>query len=110
MLTIVSSAEFLPYVFQILSQLLELHKKDSLGPFYQAILPSLTNSVLWEVQANVPPLVRLLCAYLTKGTQLILSHTKLEEILGIFQKLVISMATDVDGFVILDTIIVTLPP
>jgi len=58
---------------------------------------------------NIPPLVRLLCAYLNKAPQLIVQLNKVEEILGIFQKLVASKATDHEGFAILNAIVLNLP-
>jgi len=130
-------SEFLPYVFQILSQLLELNTKDAISELYQMLLSPLMTSGLWEPQGerklsslhcfcvvltyplpcsccscgtgNIPPLVRLLCAYLNKAPQLIVSQGKVEGILGIFQKLVSSKATDHEGFAILNSIVLNLP-
>ncbi len=47
---------------------------------------------MWERPANIPALVRLLCAYLEKGKPTVLP--KLESLLGVFQKLLASRATD----------------
>ena len=56
----------MPYVFQILSLLLELHT-TSIPESYLALFPHLLQPILWERLANIPPLVRLLQAYIEKG-------------------------------------------
>lgn len=61
-----SFAEFLPYVFQVMSLLLEIHS-NSIPSSYMALFPHLLQPVLWERTGNIPPLVRLLQAYLEKG-------------------------------------------
>lgn len=61
-----SGAEFLPYVFQVMSLLLEIHS-NSIPSSYMALFPHLLQPVLWERTGNIPPLVRLLQAYLEKG-------------------------------------------
>ena len=60
--------EFIPYVFQILSLLLEMHT-DSVPAPYMALFPHLLMPVLWERMGNIPPLVRLLQAYVEKGAK-----------------------------------------
>lgn len=62
----VSHAEFVPYVFQVMSLLLEIHAND-IPASYMALFPHLLQPVLWERTGNIPPLVRLLQAYLEKG-------------------------------------------
>ena len=52
-------SEFMPYVFQILSLMLELHS-SSIPESYLALFPHLLQPVLWERLGNIPPLVRLL--------------------------------------------------
>lgn len=61
-----SVVEFLPYVFQVMSLLLEMHS-NSIPASYMALFPHLLQPVLWERTGNIPPLVRLLQAYLEKG-------------------------------------------
>lgn len=67
-----SLAEFLPYVFQVMSLLLEIHS-DSIPSSYMALFPHLLQPVLWERTGNIPPLVRLLQAFLEKGASSISS-------------------------------------
>lgn len=83
------STPFPPYP-QVLAQLLEA--RDGLSAAYEALFPPLLTPAMWERPGNVPPLVRLLCAYASKGKPLVLS--KLEMVLGVFQKLLARGATD----------------
>lgn len=96
--------EFAPYVFQILSQLLEIRPLP-LPPAYMALFPPLLSPVLWERSGNVPALVRLLQAYLQKAHADIVSGNHLQAILGVFQKLVASKAHDHEGFYVLNTLL-----
>ena len=61
-------SEFIPYVFQILSLLIELHK-DTVPETYMVLFPHLLTPLLWERPGNIPPLVRLLQAYIEKGAK-----------------------------------------
>lgn len=66
-------AEFIPYVFQILSLLLELQSSQVPEP-YMALFPHLLLPVLWERPGNIPPLVRLLQAFIERGASQIESE------------------------------------
>lgn len=61
-------SEFIPYVFQILSLLIELHT-DAIPDTYIQLFPHLLVPLLWERPGNIPPLVRLLQAYIAKGAK-----------------------------------------
>lgn len=61
-------SEFIPYVFQILSLLIELHR-ESVPDTYMQLFPHLLTPLLWERPGNIPPLVRLLQAYIEKGAR-----------------------------------------
>lgn len=75
--------EFMPYVFQMLSLLLELRGEGGGGEgagepeMYAALLPCLVAPPLWERPANVRPLVRLLCAFVLTRAALVLGSGKL---------------------------------
>lgn len=120
--------EFMPYVFQLLAQLLEQHGGHDLTPDYVALLNPLMNPPLWEqgvyclkpwlreygsdkvktnicLIGNIPALVRLIQTYLAKGANTILAENKLEPILGIFQqKLVNSRQNDHYGMLLLEAV------
>uniref|UniRef100_A0A3Q0SLW7 Exportin-2 n=1 Tax=Amphilophus citrinellus TaxID=61819 RepID=A0A3Q0SLW7_AMPCI len=103
--------EFLPYVFQVMSLLLEIHS-NSIPASYMALFPHLLQPVLWERTGNIPPLVRLLQAYLEKGGATIANSAadKIPGLLGVFQKLIASKANDHQGFYLLNSIIEHMPP
>jgi len=62
--------EFVPYVFQILSLMLELRGGEGNVPQpYMALFPHLLVPVLWERSGNIKPLVRLLQAFIQIGHQ-----------------------------------------
>ncbi|KAI8375933.1 Cse1-domain-containing protein [Radiomyces spectabilis] len=101
--------EFTPYVFQLLAQLLEHHTGTELPQMYIGLLDPLLNPGIWE-QGNIPALVRLLQAYMSRGINTILANNKLETILGIFQqKLVYSRQNDHYGMLLLNTVIKHVP-
>ncbi|GFO03315.1 exportin-2-like [Plakobranchus ocellatus] len=99
--------EFIPYVFQILSLLMEQHSGD-IPTTYLALFPHLLAPVLWERPGNIPPLVRLIQAYIQKGSHQIEAE-KLNGLLGVFQKLIASKTHDHEGFYLLNYIIEFVP-
>ncbi|XP_043510081.1 exportin-2 [Frieseomelitta varia] len=97
--------EFLPYVFQILALLLELRTTQDMPEAYLALFPCLLSSVLFERQANIHPLNRLLRAFISHGAHHIVAQDKTNGLLGVFQKLIASKANDHEGFLLLQSII-----
>uniref|UniRef100_A0AAY4E783 Exportin-2 n=1 Tax=Denticeps clupeoides TaxID=299321 RepID=A0AAY4E783_9TELE len=67
---------------------------------------------VFQRTGNIPPLVRLLQAYLEKGGSAIASTAadKIPGLLGVFQKLIASKANDHQGFYLLNSIIEHMPP
>nr|XP_012134672.1 PREDICTED: exportin-2 isoform X2 [Megachile rotundata] len=96
--------EFLPYVFQILALLLELRSQD-MPDAYLALFPCLLSAVLFERQANIHPMNRLLRAFISHGAHHIVAQDKTNGLLGVFQKLIASKANDHEGFLLLQSII-----
>lgn len=94
--------EFTPYVFQVLAQLLEFRPEGAgLGPAYTSLFPPLLSATLWEKKGNVPGLVRLLQAYIRRSANEPLLLDSLKQMLGIFQLLNASTATEASGFELL---------
>ena len=60
-------AEFIPYVFQVLALMLEMHAENAVSPPYLALFPHLLLPALWSRDGNIPPLIRLLQAYVSRG-------------------------------------------
>jgi exportin-2 (importin alpha re-exporter) len=96
--------EFAPYVFQVLAQMLEC-RPAPLPPHYMQLFPPLLSPQLWERQGNVPALVRLLEAYLTRAPVELVHGNHLTGVLGVFQKLNASRAHDHEGFYILNALV-----
>jgi len=99
--------EFVPYVFQIMSLMLELHSNGTVPQPYMAIFPFLIMPLLWERPANIQPLVRLLQAFISRGTAQVVEH--ISGLLGIFQKLIASKNNDHEGFYLLQSMIENMP-
>ncbi|KAG7209545.1 hypothetical protein KM043_015625 [Ampulex compressa] len=97
--------EFIPYVFQILALLLELRTTQDVPEPYIALFPCLLAPVLFERQANIHPLNRLLQAFISRGSHHIIAQEKTSGLLGVFQKLIASKANDHEGFLLIQSII-----
>jgi exportin-2 (importin alpha re-exporter) len=102
-------AEFMPYVFQILSQLLNLHKETGIPAFYQEMLPPILQPTLWEKPGNVPALVNLLASYPKKDANFVSQAQKLPAFLGVCQKLISSRLNDHHGLYLLSKVIESMP-
>ena len=102
-------AEFIPYIFQILAQLLELHRADDLPAEYAALLGPLLSASLWEQRGNIPALARLWKALLTRGAPMIAANGQVQGLLGIFQRLVNSKINDVYAYELLQGLYEYLP-
>lgn len=87
-------AEFVPFVFQLLSQLLEARSEGQLPASYQSLLPSLLTPTLWQSRGNVPALVRLMQAFLTKASSAMVANNQISPVLGIYQQLIASRIND----------------
>ena len=85
--------EFVPYVFQILAQLLAARPGKGISAPYKALFPPLLSPVLWERKGNVPALTDLFKAYINKGMAEIAAENQLTGMLGVFQKLLSSKVT-----------------
>ena len=83
--------EFVPYVFQILAELLSARPVGSgLSTPYRVLFPPLLAPTLWERKGNVPALIDLLTAYVFVGMKDIIVSGCIEGVLGVFQKLLAS--------------------
>ncbi|PHH78008.1 hypothetical protein CDD82_3265 [Ophiocordyceps australis] len=103
-------SEFLPYIFQILAQLLESSPVEAISDNYKTLIDTLLSAPLWESRGNVPACTRLLSAVMPKAAKLILEQNQLEPVLGIFQKLVSTKKSELYSFDVLDSIIESFEP
>jgi exportin-2 (importin alpha re-exporter) len=94
--------EFVPYVFQILAQLLFCRpEKSGLSDAYRSLFAPILSPTLWERKGNVPALVDLFRAYLSRGSAEILAANQMAGVLGVFQKLISARSTEIMGFKLL---------
>ncbi|KAK4525404.1 hypothetical protein GAYE_SCF12G3312 [Galdieria yellowstonensis] len=101
-------AEFVPYIFQILAQLAELHGEyEELSASYQSLLPVLFTPSLWNRSGYIPGMVRLLQAFVRKSMNQIIANNQLTPILGVFQNLVASKVHDYYGMSLIESIVET---
>ncbi|KAI5292146.1 importin-alpha export receptor [Ascosphaera acerosa] len=102
--------EFMPYIFQLLAALLEANPSASLPDYYQSLIAPILVPVMWESKGNVPALVRLLSSMIPRGVEVITRNNQIEPILGIFQKLASSKASEAYGFDLLECVVANFPP
>lgn len=101
--------EFTPYVLQLLNLILRAQAVGSVSEKFTKLFQELLSPALWERPANVRPLTELMHTYIEKIGQYIISQNKFIPLLGIFQKLIASKATDHEGLELLQTMIIHLP-
>lgn len=102
--------EFLPYVFQMLSLLMEIRQTiGSVPDPYLALFPCLLSPVLWERPGNITPLIRLMCTFVKQASPQIQAQGKLMGVLGVFQKMIASKANDHEGFYLLQNLVLYYP-
>ena len=99
----------MPYVFQILGCLLEGMPEGALtaSPVLQSMFPALMQASLWD-GGSIPPLARLVGAYIQRKDANKMIIDKVQAILGLFQKLINSKANDQHGIYILNSMVVSL--
>jgi len=101
--------EFTPYVLQLLNLILRAQPAGSVSERFIKLFQELLSPALWERQANTRPLTELLHTYIEKMSQYIISQEKFIPLLGIFQKLIASKATDHEALALLQTMMIYLP-
>ncbi|EJD01973.1 Cse1-domain-containing protein [Fomitiporia mediterranea MF3/22] len=101
--------QFIPYVFQIISQMLELHQ-DDVPADYRTLLPFLLQPSSWAQKGSIPGLVRLLKAFLQRdGAQLATTGQFTSVLAVVQQKLIPSKVNDTWGFELLQAIVRCIP-
>ncbi|EPQ50330.1 Cse1-domain-containing protein [Gloeophyllum trabeum ATCC 11539] len=101
--------QYIPYTFQILAQLLELHHTGA-PEAYRALQPFLTHAAVWAQKGNIPGLVKLLKAFLAKDTAYMVETGAYVKVLGVIQqRLIPSKVHDSWGFELLCTLISNIP-
>jgi exportin-2 (importin alpha re-exporter) len=101
--------EFTPYVLQLLNLILLVQSPGAVSEKFMKLFYDLLSPTHWEKPANIRPLTELMHTYIEKIGQMIITQNKLDALLGIFQKLIASKATDHEGLALLQTMMVHLP-
>ncbi|CAE6398308.1 unnamed protein product [Rhizoctonia solani] len=96
--------QFIPYVFQILAQMLEIHT-NTVPPAYSSLVSILFTPAVWQQRGNVPALVRLVKAFITKDPNSVDVRTVLAVVQ---QRLIPSRVNDVYGFELLEVLVANL--
>ncbi len=97
--------EFTPYVFQLMAALLEANAEKALPAEYVPLIGPILGPTLWEQRGNIPALVRLLSAIIPRASNELISGNQVENVLGVFQKLVAAKVSESYGVDLLETAI-----
>ncbi|EDO15383.1 hypothetical protein Kpol_460p18 [Vanderwaltozyma polyspora DSM 70294] len=95
--------EFIPYIFQIIAFAIERSGtiSDSIKQLAQPIL----SPTVWELKGNIPAVTRLLKAFIKTDPSI---FPDLVPVLGVFQRLIASKIHDLQGFELLECIMLTI--
>jgi len=105
---VLTVAEYIPYVFQILAQMLTLHQGVPVD--YRALLPHLLTPAIWAQKGSIPGLVALLRAFLARDAAAMIEANQHTSVLGIVQqRLVPSKTNDGWGFELLQSVVLYVP-
>ncbi|OSC99927.1 Cse1-domain-containing protein [Trametes coccinea BRFM310] len=101
--------QYIPYVFQILAQMLDLHP-DGVPAEYRSLLPFLLTPASWQQKGSIPGLVKLLKAFLARDAAAMVAAGQLTQVLGVVQqRLIPSKLNDGWGFELLQAVVQHVP-
>ena len=103
-----SPPEYIPYVFQLLAQMLDLHTQD-IPAAYRELLPFLLTPAAWTQKGSIPGLVKLLKAFMSQDAKNIVANNQHMNVYGVIQTLLKSKANDAWGFELLQAVYQYLP-
>ncbi|KAG6872821.1 hypothetical protein C0995_006303 [Termitomyces sp. Mi166 len=102
--------QYIPYVFQVLAQMLELHTAE-VPEQYRSLLPFLLTPAIWQQKGSIPGLVRLLEAYLARDSAGLLAAGQVASVLAVVQqRLIPSKLNDAWGFELLQSVVLNVKP
>ncbi|KAF4612796.1 hypothetical protein D9613_011749 [Agrocybe pediades] len=103
--------QYIPYVLQVLSQMLELHRGGEVPDTYRNLLPHLLTPAMWQQKGSIPALVRLLKAFLGQDSARMVASGQVASVLAVVQqRLIPSKANDEWGFNLLQSVIANVKP
>lgn len=104
------TSEYIPYVFQLLAQMLELHTTD-VPAEYRSLLPFLLTPASWQQKGSIPGLVKLLKAFLARDAKQMVATGQYTAVLAVVQqRLIPSKLNDAWGFELLQSAVQNIPP
>ncbi|KAH9931314.1 armadillo-type protein [Fomitopsis serialis] len=102
--------QYIPYVFQVLAQMLEFHTGD-VPAEYRSLLPFLLTPAAWQQKGSIPGLVKLLKAFLSRDAKQMVATGQFTAVLAVIQqRLIPSKLNDVWGFELLQSVVQYIPP
>ncbi|KAJ7623365.1 CAS/CSE protein [Roridomyces roridus] len=102
--------QYIPYVFQLLAQMLSLHSGD-VPEQYRPLLPLLFTPASWQQKGSIPGLVKLLKAFLARDSVQMMASGQIASTLAVVQqRLIPSKLNDVWGFELLQTVVLYVRP
>ncbi|KAF5343738.1 hypothetical protein D9756_011534 [Leucocoprinus leucothites] len=102
--------QYIPYSFQILAQMLELHSND-VPAEYRSLLPFLLTPSIWQQKGSIPGLVKLLKAFLARDSRSMLEQGQVASVLAVVQqRLIPSKTNDTWGFELLNSVVMYVKP
>ncbi|TRM64668.1 armadillo-type protein [Schizophyllum amplum] len=102
--------QYVPYVFQILGQMLEAHP-EGVPEAYKSLLSLLFTPATWQQKGSIPGLVKLLRAFLARDAKGMFAAGQIASVLAVVQqRLIPSKLNDAWGFQLLEGVIRYVPP
>lgn len=101
--------EFIPYVLQIMAQLLDAKPPGPLEESYQMLIAPLLMPTMYTQKGTIPAVIRMLTAAIRRDAGFIHSSQLTEKILGVFKQLVQLKQFDHEGLNILTTTVFHYP-
>jgi exportin-2 (importin alpha re-exporter) len=102
--------QYIPYVFQILAQMLEAHN-TGVPSEYRSLLPFLLTPTCWQQKGSIPGLVKLLKAFLARDGAEMVKTGQIAAVLAVIQqRLIPSKINDGWGFELLQGVVQHVPP
>ncbi|KAJ6591750.1 CAS/CSE protein [Mycena vulgaris] len=102
--------QYIPFVFQLLAQMLSLHSGD-VPAQYRPLLPLLFTPASWQQKGSIPGLVKLLKAFLARDSIQMMASNQIASVLAVVQqRLIPSKLNDVWGFELLQGVVMFVRP
>ncbi|KAF9036301.1 CAS/CSE protein [Panaeolus papilionaceus] len=103
--------QYIPYVFQVLAQMLEFHRGGTVPQDYRNMLPFLLTPAGWQQKGSIPGLVRLLKAFLSQDSDAMFAAGQVASVLAVVQqRLVPSKVNDAWGIELLQSVVLNVKP